>query len=156
MPTIIINTTIKARKEICFDHSRDVDFHTKSLAHSKEKAIAGKTSGLLKLNDSVTWEAYHFGIKQRLSSKITEYIRPHYFVDEMVRGIFKSFRHEHHFISEKNNTIVTDKFIYQSPYGYLGQLVDFLFLKQYMTRLLKKRNYHLKYDAERREKLASK
>jgi hypothetical protein len=43
-------------------------------------------SGVMKLGDTVTWEAKHFGIKQHLTSKITAYERPYRFTDEMVQG----------------------------------------------------------------------
>lgn len=104
MALIIQKTRIKADLQTCFDLARNIDFHQQSLVHSNEKAIAGKTSGLIKLGESVTWEATHFGVKQRLTSKITEFKAPHYFVDEMVSGAFKSFKHEHLFEVKGNYT----------------------------------------------------
>lgn len=62
------------------------------------------TGGLVELGQSVTWEAVHFGIKQLLTAKITELHYPHYFVDEMVSGAFKRFRHVHEFISADGRT----------------------------------------------------
>ena len=152
MPLIEIKTVIEADIKTCFDLSRDIDFHTRSLEDSKERAVAGKTSGLIELNEWVTWEAFHFGIKQRLTSKITAFESPNYFVDEMVSGAFKSFKHEHIFTSEGHTTIMVDKFHFKSPFGILGLLANRLFLKRYMTRLLKQRNYHLKQEAESKTK----
>jgi len=148
MPTIEIKTLIKADLKTCFDLSRNIDFHKASMAHSNEKAIAGKTSGLIELGEWVTWEAKHFGIKQKLSSKITEFESPTYFVDEMVSGAFKSFRHEHIFQEKESVTLMIDRFYFQSPFGVLGKLVNVLFLKQYMTNLLVTRNTFLKQKAE--------
>ncbi|MDO5968797.1 SRPBCC family protein [Flavivirga aquimarina] len=148
MPVIIIETKINADIKICFDLSRNIDFHKESLKHSNEKAIAGKTSGLIELGEWVTWEAVHFGIKQKLTSKITELKSPSFFVDEMVSGAFKSFRHEHHFKKSRDKTIMIDKFFYKSPFGILGQFVDWLFLKKYVYNLLKTRNMFLKEKAE--------
>ncbi|WP_353778277.1 SRPBCC family protein [Winogradskyella sp. 3972H.M.0a.05] len=135
--------------KICFDLARNIDFHTQSLQHSKEKAVSGKTSGLIELGETVTWEAIHFGIKQRLTSKITEYDAPNYFVDEMVSGVFKSFRHEHHFQKEGDYTIIRDKFSFESPLGLLGKIANKIFLKRYMINLLKTRNEFLKKEAEK-------
>ena len=56
----------------------------------------------------VTWRAKHFGIYQRVTSKITEFDRPHYFVDEMIRGVFKSFKHEHRFVEVHKGTEMID------------------------------------------------
>ena len=67
----------------------------------------------------------------------------------MVSGVFKRFRHEHHF-SEDGSGITTmkDIFDYDSPLGILGHLADALFLEKYMTRLLEQRNVALKNTAE--------
>jgi hypothetical protein len=41
-----------------------------------------------------------------------------------------------------------DKFYFKSPYGWIGQLANFLFLKAYMKRLLQQRNNIIKQTAE--------
>ncbi len=148
MPIIKLQTTIQADKKIVFDLSRSIDLHQISTAHTSEKAIAGKVTGLIALDEVVTWEARHFGVVQQLTSRITEYDYPNYFVDEMVKGAFKRIRHEHHFTDEAGQTIVTDIFDYTSPLGLLGNLADVLFLKRYMTNLLKKRNLVIQEFAE--------
>ncbi|WP_431134345.1 SRPBCC family protein [Psychroserpens mesophilus] len=148
MPLIEVKTLIKADVQTCFDLSRNIDFHTQSLKHSNEKAIAGKMSGLIELGEWVTWEARHFGIKQQLTSKITEFESPNYFTDEMVSGAFKSFKHEHIFQQKEGNTVMIDKFYFQSPFGLFGKLANVLFLKRYMTNLLNTRNTFLKEKAE--------
>ncbi|GAA4280727.1 SRPBCC family protein [Gaetbulibacter aestuarii] len=148
MPIIELKTVIKAKQAIVFDLARSVDLHRISLLHTREKAIDGKTTGLLELNDSVTWRAKHFGVYLKLRSKITEFDQPHFFVDEMVTGPFKTMRHEHVFITFKQQTIMTEFFYYQAPLGIFGRLANILFLKWYMTRLLINRNQVLKDYAE--------
>lgn len=148
MPVIKTEFFINAPIQVCFDLARSIDIHMDSTAHTHERAIAGVTSGLIELNHTVTWEAIHFGIKQRLTAKITEFCRPTYFVDEMVSGAFKRFRHEHRFIKRKNGTMMVDCFDYTSPLGWLGNLADVLFLERYMKDLLTKRNEHIKRVAE--------
>ena len=148
MPRIELKTEIKAKKEIVFDLSRSVDLHKISTAQTNETAIAGKTIGLMGLNECVTWRAKHFGIYQNLTSKITEFEQPNYFVDEMQKGIFKGFRHEHHFTDLDGSTLMIDLFDYESPLGSFGKIADKLFLKKYMTRLLENRNQTIKEFAE--------
>jgi ligand-binding SRPBCC domain-containing protein len=148
VPTILLKTQIQAPPELVFDLSRDIDFHQSSLAHTQEIAIAGCTSGLIGLGESVTWEGRHFGFKQRLEVKITAMDRPHSFVDEMVKGAFKGFRHVHRFQAHEGGTLMTDEFIFTSPLGILGKLANALVLTRYMTRLLTIRNQHLKTAAE--------
>ena len=131
-----------------FDLSRSIDFHQITTAQTNEKAIAGKTSGLIEFNETVTWKARHFGIYQTLTSKITAFDRPYLFVDEQVKGAFKSFRHEHRFEAVDGKTQMTDLFKYHSPMGIIGQLADLLFLKTYMLNFLVKRQKITKAYAE--------
>lgn len=148
MPRIELHTIINSDKTIVFDLSRSIDLHKVSTKQTKEEAIAGKTSGLIGQDDWVTWRAKHFGIYQKLTSKITSFDPPNYFMDEMVNGAFKSFRHEHHFSSQEEGTLMIDIFDYESPFGILGKLADALFLKRYMTNLLLKRNLIVKEFVE--------
>ena len=138
MPCIKIETLIKADIETCFDLARNIDVHQESLKHSGEIAIAGITSGLIELGETVTWEAKHLGFVQHLTSKITELESPNYFVDEMVTGAFKSFRHEHRFeqSSEKDHVVMIDLFHFESPLGPLGKVANEVFLKKYKTEQL--------------------
>ena len=136
MPTIHLQTLVKAPVQEVFDLSRNIDFHKESLRHTGEKAIAGKTSGLIGLGESVTWQARHFGITQELTSRVTEYQPPHFFVDEMVSGAFKSFRHEHHFKQVEDGTLMSDSFEYRSPLGVIGKFADLIFLESYMKSLI--------------------
>src|SRR3954470_3976090 len=124
MPTVIIETKIKAPIELCFDLARDVEIHCQTTARTQERIIGGKNTGLLELGDEVTFEAVHFGIKQRLSSKIVEYERPHRFTDQMIRGAFKSLRHVHEFKADVDQTLMRDTLEWKSPLGMLGILAD--------------------------------
>lgn len=148
MPRIVLTTKINASKEIVFDISRSIDLHKISTEQTNEEAIAGVTTGLIGLNEWVTWQAKHFGISQKLTTKITEFEYPNYFTDEMMKGAFKNFKHKHVFESHQNGTLMTDYFDYTSPLGFLGKIADSLFLKKYMTNFLKKRNTTIKAFAE--------
>jgi ligand-binding SRPBCC domain-containing protein len=148
MPVIVLRTRVAAPPARCFDLARDVELHQRSTSASRERAVAGVTAGLLGAGDEVTWEATHFGVRQRLTSRITEFDPPNRFVDEMVRGAFARFRHEHQFLSVPEGTDMVDVFDYTAPLGPLGRLADGLFLRRYMTTLLRERNAYLKRAAE--------
>jgi ligand-binding SRPBCC domain-containing protein len=149
MTTIHLTTRIKALPEICFDLSRSIELHLDSTAHTKEKAVAGRTSGLCKTGDTVTWEAIHFGIRQRLTVKITSMNPPHSFEDRMLRGAFKSMKHQHHFKPIPGGIEMTDIFTFEAPFGLLGMLAEKLFLRNYMALFLKQRNNMIKAEAEK-------
>ncbi|MFV2047372.1 SRPBCC family protein [Metabacillus sp. YM-086] len=150
MPIIKTDMFIYAPRDICFNVARDIDIHTQSTSQTNERAIGGVTSGLIELNETVTWEAVHFGIKQNLTVRITEFDFPNRFVDEMEKGAFKRFYHVHEFIEKPNGTLMLDTFDYTSPFGFIGKIADRLFLEQYMREFLITRNRYIKKVAEER------
>ncbi len=150
MAFIKLETHIHAPIKICFDVSRDIDIHIESTKHTGERAIAGTTTGLIGPDESVTWQAKHLGIWQTLSTKITAFSYPTYFVDEMTDGAFVSMKHEHIFEQENGHTHMTDIFVFESPMGIFGRLFNMLYLTRYMRNLLEHRNAVIKQEAERR------
>ncbi len=148
MPIIKYKQHIKAPVNICFDLARNVDIHTKTTGKTKEKAVDGVTQGLLEDGDSVTWEATHFGIKQRLTAKITYMEKYNEFEDVMIRGAFHSFIHRHQFVEVKDGTLMIETFEYKSPFGPIGWVADKLFLEKYMTDFIISRVRALKTLAE--------
>ena len=88
MPRIELVLDIDAPIERCFDLARSVDVHLQSTASTDERAVAGVTTGLMGLGDTVTWEARHLGVRQRLTTRITAYEPPLHFRDSQVRGAF--------------------------------------------------------------------
>lgn len=149
MATIHPITKINAPIGKVFDWSRDIDIHKLSTAKSRETAVAGTTSGLIRLNETVTWRGKHFGFYQKHTSKITAMEYPDYFVDEMVEGRFKSFRHEHTFVEKNGKTAMIDTIEYETPFGIFGRIFDCLFLKKYLTGFISERNQFLKALAEK-------
>ncbi|CAN5591776.1 hypothetical protein BH10BAC3_BH10BAC3_31190 [soil metagenome] len=148
MSVICLNTKINAAIETCFDLSRSIELHKISTAHTNEQAIGGVTSGLIGFNEYVTWQAKHFGITQKLTTKITEYKRPFHFRDEQIKGAFSSFKHDHYFSVEAGVVIMKDVFEFQSPYGIFGSIFNRLILTRYMRTLLVRRNEIIREFAE--------
>ncbi len=148
MPKIILETKVNASIQICYDLALSVDLHQLSTAKTGEHIVSGVKEGVMRLGESVTWRAKHFGIWQELTSKITEAQPPNFFVDEMQKGIFKSLRHEHYFIEENQITIMRDVFMFESPLGFLGKIANRVILERYLTSFLEERNLVIKQIAE--------
>ncbi len=143
-----IETFIHASPERCFDLARDVDAHVASTGRTRERAVGGKTRGLLDAGDEVTWEATHFGVRQRLTARVVLCERPTRLVDVMVHGAFAGFTHTHEFEPRDGGTVMRDAFDYRAPLGVLGRIADALFLERYMTKFLTQRANALKRLAE--------
>ncbi len=148
MPEIHLTSFIAAPVERVFDLSRSINLHQISTASTNEKAIDGVINGLINKNETVTWQAKHLFKTRRFTSRITDMHRPDFFIDEMIKGDFKSFYHEHHFKATENGTIVIDKIKFESPYGFIGKLANSIFLAAYLEKFLKKRNTVIKEYAE--------
>lgn len=148
MPLIHQTTFIAAPVERVFDLSRSINLHKQSMSKYSEQIIAGKHSGLVELNDTITWKAKHLFKERMLKVTITELKRPHLFIDEAVEGDFKKMKHEHYFKPIENGTIMIDQFYFESPYGTFGKWFNTLYLTKYMERLLTERNRTIKQIAE--------
>ncbi|MDQ3712271.1 MAG: SRPBCC family protein [Acidobacteriota bacterium] len=148
MAIIKFELTVNAPVKRVFDLARCIDLHEATMSKHKEKAIGGVTKGLIGMGESVTWEATHFGIKQKLTSKITAFERPKHFRDSMVKGAFRRFDHDHFFEQSGEQTLMKDVFGYDSPLGMLGKIADALFLEKYMRKMLAERNRLIKTVAE--------
>lgn len=149
MTTIKLSTTIKAPINKVFDLARNIDIHKLSTSKSKETAIDGVVSGLINKGETVTWRGKHFGIYLKHRSIIPEMEIPTYFVDEMLEGRFKKFKHTHTFQEINGGTIMTDKIEYETPFGLVGKLFDTTILKKHLTHFIKERNDFMKQLAEK-------
>lgn len=148
MAKFVLETQINASPETCFDLMRDVRLHTETTAHTNERAVAGVTDGMIGLGQTVTFEGTHFGMRQRLTVRVTAFERPTLFVDEMIEGRFKSFKHIHEFTPKDGGTLMRDTLEWTSPLGIIGRIVDTLLLERHLRDLVSKRNEKLKEIAE--------
>ncbi|GGL57644.1 hypothetical protein GCM10014719_68850 [Planomonospora parontospora subsp. antibiotica] len=107
------------------------------------------TTGGLKLGDTVTWQARHFGIRWRMTSTISAYDRPGHFVDQQVSGPFKRWHHAHYFRPYGHGgTAMSDVIEFVAPLGPLGRIAELLALRRYMPHLIRVRNRYIRQVAE--------
>ena len=151
MPVSQVSTVICAPRERVFDLARSIDVHQDSTGGTEERAAAGVTRGLIGMDEEVTLEARHFGVRQRLTVRVTAFDRPKRFQDIMISGAFKRMVHDHEFADHPAGTLMRDRFEFDSPLGILGRIVDVLFLEAYMRRFIVRRNEVLKQLAESAE-----
>lgn len=148
MGLIVVETLIAAPAERAFDASRDIDFHTKTQQHAGERAVSGVTTGLIGMDEEVTFEARHFGLRLHHSARITAFEPPLRFVDSMTRGAFKSFVHEHRFEAREGGVLMIDTIELRAPLGILGRFAEWLFLDRYIERLQQARAAEIKAYCE--------
>jgi ligand-binding SRPBCC domain-containing protein len=140
MQTIELETRIAAPPERCFLLSLSIDLHKASTTQTNEQAIAGVTSGIIGPNETVTWRGRHFGFMLTHETLISQYERPSHFQDIMLRGMFKSFIHDHYFEETEKGTLMRDVLRFAAPLGPLGWLAETLTLRRYLTGFVIERN----------------
>ena len=149
MQLIKLETKIAAPSERCFLLSLNIDLHRESTAQTSERAIAGVTHGLIGPNEKVTWQGRHFGLMLTHETLISKYDRPRHFQDIMLRGMFKSFEHDHYFSHlPDGSTLMRDELRFAAPLGLLGLIAESLVLRRYLTGFLEQRNRLVKQVAE--------
>ena len=144
-----VEIRIEAPIERCFDLARSMDLHVESAAGTGERIVDGVSSGLLGPGDEVTFEARHFGVRQRLTSRIVAYDRPRHFRDSAVRSAFRSMDHDHRFEAESPDvTLMVDVVTFAAPFGPIGWLAERLLLGWYLKRFIRQRGEEIKRVAE--------
>jgi ligand-binding SRPBCC domain-containing protein len=143
VPHIHLVTDLDAPVERSFDVSLDLDLEVRAGAPYGTRIArgSGRSGGVIALGETVTWQAWHFGLPFSHTSRITEHERPRRFVDVMERGVFAEFRHEHTFEPLRGGrTRMIDDLHYRVPLGALGRLAERLFVDARLRRLLQERN----------------
>jgi ligand-binding SRPBCC domain-containing protein len=151
MQTIRVETRIAAPVLRCFLLSLNLGLHMHSASGTRERAIAGVTKGQIGPGESVTWEGKHFGLRLRHTSRIVNYEPPVFFCDEMTEGVFRSFRHEHHFAESNGETLMHDTLHFAAPMGWVGRAAEQFVLRSYLTKFLVQRNAKIRHVAESEE-----
>lgn len=152
MITLRTRTVILAPPEHCFELARSVDLHAASASVIHGKAVAGRTAGLARLGDRTTWSALFFGMRFSLTTEITAFDYPHSSSDVLCAGLFSHFGHIYTFHPvSPPQTMMTDEFSFQSPFGFIGTAFDTLVLRRRMRTVMNFRARYIKHVAESEE-----
>jgi len=148
MNKIEFNTHIKAPVERCFDLTRSIDFHKLSIHPVKEESVAGCTSGLIGPNQHALMQSKLWGIRFSTELKITKFNPPFFLSYEIADSNFHSAAHDYYFYDISEETVMVNHFYYKPKWGFIGELINILFLEKYITRIISKRNDLLREYAE--------
>lgn len=146
MPDLLLHIDIDAPPELVFDAARDIGVHLRADG-GRTEAIDGVRNGLIGLGQTVTWKSRHFGVTWKMTSKVLELDRPRRFVDEMARGPFRSWWHEHLVTETITGSRLTDHVRYVSPLAVLGNIADAVVIRSHMTELLQAHQRMIKFVA---------
>jgi ligand-binding SRPBCC domain-containing protein len=144
----VLERVIAAPRQTVFALALDAGLHLRSMARYGEMMIEAPDGGVFTEGSTVTWRARHFGIPFRLRTMVYDVDAPSGFRDRQLSGPFGAFLHVHSFEEHPVGTMLRDTVTFRSPLGPIGRLVDRMFLREYMRRLIEERNDHLAAEAE--------
>ncbi len=75
------------------------------------------------------------GVRRRWTSEITVWQPPVRFVDEQVRGPYRSWHHLHEFWQIRTGTEIRDVVTYRLPFGLLGRLAHALLVRRRLEEI---------------------
>lgn len=140
MPTIHLTTFIAAPVERVFDLNRSIGLQKVFMERLGFTAVAGITAGLINKEESVTWKGKYLYKTRFFTSRVTDITPFELFIEKMIRGDFKNYRHEHYFKPAENGTIVIDIINFEISSGWLGRMITRLYLHRYIESMIMLRN----------------
>jgi ligand-binding SRPBCC domain-containing protein len=114
----------------------------------KEETVAGCTSGLIGPNQRVLMQSRIGSFRFSTELKITKFNPSFFFSYEVVDSTFQSIVHDYYFYDISEETVMVNHFYYKLRWGLLGEVINFLFLHNYLTKIITKRNDLLREYAE--------
>ena len=148
MPTIHLTTFIAAPIERVFDLSRNLTIYKVFMKNRKETFSSGAASNLIGHGETLTFHAKHFGKTRLVTTRVIDLKKPSSFVHEQVKGDLVHFKHEQHFKSVDNGTIMIDLVDYESPRDMIGKVIGKLYMKKYLEQFMNTRNKLIQQYAE--------
>ena len=83
------------------------------------------------------------GITTNWVTEITHVSEGRFFVDEQRFGPYRMWHHEHHFENRDNGVLMTDRVSYKLPFGVLGRMAHFLFVRKQLNQIFAFRKEYL-------------
>tara|TARA_Y100000741_G_C18096373_1_gene494961 strand:- start:282 stop:734 length:453 start_codon:yes stop_codon:yes gene_type:complete len=76
------------------------------------------------------------GIPIRWRTLITKYQPPDIFIDQQLKGPYSLWHHTHTFEKiSQNETLIKDIVVYTIPFGFIGRIVHFLYIKKDLDKI---------------------
>jgi ligand-binding SRPBCC domain-containing protein len=148
MANIHITTFIEAPPERVFDLCRSISVYKTVFNTRKESFISGASGNLLSPGETITIHAKHLGKTRTTTLKITDFEKARQLTLVQTSGDLASYKHQQHFKTAKNGTILIDIINVEKPRDFIGGIIAPLYLKSYIQKLAESRNALSKQYAE--------
>ena len=83
----------------------------------------------------IDYNIYLLGIPIHWRTLITDYEPPNMFVDQQIKGPYTMWHHTHTFHKVKGGVEIKDRVVYSIPFGFLGRLLNYLWIKRDLNNI---------------------
>ena len=83
----------------------------------------------------IDYNIYLMGIPIHCRTLITDYEPPNMFVDQQIKGPYAMWHHTHTFHKVKGGVEIKDRVVYSIPFGFLGRLLNYLWIKRDLNNI---------------------
>ena len=94
---------------------------------------------LMKKNAVIEYQIKIFFFPIYWRTLIKSYDPPNSFKDIQLNGPYKIWDHTHIFKECKNGTMMIDRIVYSIPYGFIGRMVHFIWIKRELKNIFNHR-----------------
>jgi ligand-binding SRPBCC domain-containing protein len=106
--------------------------------------ITSGAAGKMYTGQIITYKVSPFpGFTTNWVTEITHVSEGRFFVDEQRFGPYSMWHHEHHFEVQGNGVLMTDRVSYKLPFGFLGRIAHFIFVKKQLRQIFEYREKFL-------------
>tara|TARA_Y100000590_G_C15590562_1_gene965889 strand:- start:787 stop:1251 length:465 start_codon:yes stop_codon:yes gene_type:complete len=85
-----------------------------------------------------------FGKKIHWRTIISDYVEPNMFVDQQLKGPYLLWHHKHEFNIVDRNVEMIDEVNYAIPFGFLGQIAHYIYVRRELEYIFSYRNKIIK------------
>ena len=82
-------------------------------------------------------------IKLHWRTLITHFEKPVKFIDQQIKGPYSLWHHTHKFKKIDGGTLIIDELRYAIPFGFIGRLIHFLYIKHDIKSIFEYRHKNL-------------
>jgi len=113
--------------------------------------ITSEAAGKMYTGQIITYKVSPFpGFTTNWVTEITHVSEGRFFVDEQRFGPYSMWHHEHHFEVQGKGVLMTDRVSYKLPFGFLGRIAHFIFVKKQLQQIFEYREKFLENEYKRK------
>ena len=115
-----------------FKEVKNLEFITPEYLNFK---ILNMNTKEVEKNSIINYRLKLHGIPFKWQTRIKDFVDGEMFIDEQLKGPYKSWIHTHTFFSKEGGTLIKDHVAYEIPFGFLGKFFMSAYIKSDLNKI---------------------